>query len=1284
MRRLPRIMLLTCAAIIVIVALMVSALRLAMPMLNSWRQPILNTLSSVSGMQIDASELNGRWKNFGPSLSIRNIRVAMKDGGELKITHVNLALNIWQSLLHGRWQFHDLTFYQLNLKTNTLLTGSSDDAGRFQRDHLSDLFLHQFDHFILRDSQLSFPSPSGQRLTLSMPRLTWFNEKNRHRAEGEVSLSSLNGQHGVLQVRMDLRDSNGLLNDGRVWMWADDVDVKPWLGQWVKNNTTLQNARFSLAAWINLKDGNIYDGDLWLKRGGADWQGQGQSHSLQVDNQTAHFSRINGGWLLNLPQMHLMTDGKPWSQGRFDMLWQPENNVLPGQARTAELRVRATHLDLARLEPLASLVSRLSPQLVDNWQQLQPRGQIESIALDIPLNQPEQARFQARWKNLSWRAWRLLPQMQKLTGELSGSVADGLLRLALPETELNYQQMFKAPLQIKSFTGSFNWLYGPQGLMLSGRDIDLQALAIRAHGDFTFNNSPKEAPHLAILAGIDVKDAREAWRYFPEPLMGKALVDYLTGAIQGGETTDATLLFSGNPKQFPFKHNEGMFEVAVPLRDATFAFQPDWPAIRNLAINLDFINDGLWMTAREAMLGKVQAKNVSVTIPEYSKAHLLIDGELRGQGADVRDYFNQSALRNTLGTTLNELLIGGEVSSRLHLDIPLEHKLGIVRASGNVLMQNNTLTIKPIGSTLHNVSGRFHFNNGDLDSELMRAEWLGQPLDVRFNTHESPSNFDIGVDLGGHWAVGALPGLPAVLRDKLKGSTAWKSNVMVDLPHQGHSTYKVNFSSNFSGISSHLPAPLDKQSGSAFPVKIIAQGDVNTLNLSGSAGTNQFFNSRWLLRKPLRIERGIWLNDAKSVPPLPQASGMVLNLPALDGDRWLALLESSPPLSPANKHGRRSSSAATGVASPQLSQLPDNLKLHTPMLELGGQRWHDLNVTLSNNPRGELNLKAKGQEIDGTLAIAPDGLWNVNLPYLYYNPQWSSDAKGSSVFLQGSDTIDFRHWPALKLDCQQCWLRGQNFGQVKGILTHNADTLTLNHGVVDTGKARLQINGEWVNRPGDLRTSIKGKLSGKNITDAVNWFGVESPIHNAPFNIDYDLHWRSTPWQRSESTLSGTLKTHFGAGEITDVNTGPAGQILRLFSLDELLRRLRLDFSDTFSQGFPFDAIRGTAWIQNGIVHSDNLYVDGLEADLAMQGKVNLVSRRLDMEAVVTPEISTTVGVATAFAVNPMVGAAVFAASKVLGPLWSKISILRYHISGPLDKPEIDEVQRQPPPSQAK
>ena len=47
-------------------------------------------------------------------------------------------------------------------------------------------------------------------------------------------------------------------------------------------------------------------------------------------------------------------------------------------------------------------------------------------------------------------------------------------------------------------------------------------------------------------------------------------------------------------------------------------------------------------------------------------------------------------------------------------------------------------------------------------------------------------------------------------------------------------------------------------------------------------------------------------------------------------------------------------------------------------------------------------------------------------------------------------------------------------------------------------------------------------------------------------------------------------------------------------------------------------------------------------ADISFSGSVYLVERRIDMSVVVTPELSATVGVATAFVVNPIAGAAVF------------------------------------------
>lgn len=54
--------------------------------------------------------VSANWQNFGPTLDVRDINASLKDGGYLKIKRVTTALDVWQSLLHLRWQFRDLTF----------------------------------------------------------------------------------------------------------------------------------------------------------------------------------------------------------------------------------------------------------------------------------------------------------------------------------------------------------------------------------------------------------------------------------------------------------------------------------------------------------------------------------------------------------------------------------------------------------------------------------------------------------------------------------------------------------------------------------------------------------------------------------------------------------------------------------------------------------------------------------------------------------------------------------------------------------------------------------------------------------------------------------------------------------------------------------------------------------------------------------------------------------------------------------------------------------------------
>lgn len=103
-------------------------------------------------------------------------------------------------------------------------------------------------------------------------------------------------------------------------------------------------------------------------------------------------------------------DDKPWPSGALTLAWIPEQEVGgENNKRSDELRIRASNLELAGLEGLRPMASRLSPALGDIWRATQPSGKIDVLALDIPLQATEKTRFLSSWTDLAWKQWKLLP-----------------------------------------------------------------------------------------------------------------------------------------------------------------------------------------------------------------------------------------------------------------------------------------------------------------------------------------------------------------------------------------------------------------------------------------------------------------------------------------------------------------------------------------------------------------------------------------------------------------------------------------------------------------------------------------------------------------------------------------------------------------------------------------------------------------------------------------------------------------------------------------------------------
>lgn len=1256
--------------LLVLFTLIVSGLRIVLPNVNQHREFILDNAYKLTGIPIQIAHMDGSWEMFGPTLDLRDITLETSSG-KIDIARVILALDIWQSLRHFRWQFRDLTFYRLNSDLDYTLGQYQQTNAHSQLSTLENIFLKQFDHFILRDSKISFLGLSGERVLFNISSLTWINDRARHRAEGQLDVTTTGEKHGLLQVRLDLSDQMGLLDNGTVYLQADNVDMLPWLSHWFKINSGFDNAQFSLASWLHIKDGEFHAGDLLLSKGHATWHDGNNLHRMDVDNLAMSMSRQPNGWRLNVPSLNLKTDGVEWPKGKMGLFWQPETVLESGKKLEEQLRIRASNLNIDRINPLLPIFNFLTPDVLNVWFSLNPKGDLPLIALDIPLHTPEKTQFLVSWKDINWQSWEQIPGGNHTAGSIQGNASEGSINVILKDSTLPYGNMFKAPLEVSQANITVNWLNNNDLFRLWGNNIDVQAKSLWVNGEFDFTSAEGNEPWLSILAGVRLYDGADAWRYFPVPLMGDDLADYLSSAILAGKSDNSTLIFSGNPKKFPYPQKDGLFEIYAPLRNATFKFQSDWQPLTEMPIVLNFVNDGLWMNATQAKLDKVNVTDIEATIKQFNKHQLTVTAEVNGKGSDVRDYLNNSPMKSTIGSALDELDIGGNISGRLQLGIPLDgHE---VRARGKIAFNNNSLHIKPIGSTLENLSGSFNFDNGDLTSGPLNANWFQQPIILSFSTREINKDYKVNIGLNGNWALAKLPWLPESVKPKFSGNASWKSLVDITLPQKGMAKYDVMFNGDLKSVSSHLPTPLNKVAGTPLPIKLEASGNLYGFKISGLFAENQAINSKWVFNKNVTTLSSLkWVMNSSKTPTLPEKDMLYAQLPAFDAEKVL------PVLAPLFSTSGSNNTKVNGSSS---FQLPDHWFFSSPQVALAGQYWGNLSVGVNNHPN-MMSVVIKGKEINGTLGIQPNQPWNIDLDYLYFNPTAGGlfNDKNSDIHLSGkrkNSAFHLGQLPSLIVRCKECWGMGQRLGAVNADLKFRNESISVTNGLIDAGVAKLAFSGDWLRSPAGSATRFDGQLSGGNVGQTMGYFNAYTQLQGAPFDASFDLTWQGEPWDPLLDTLNGQTIAKLGKGHIDNVG-GHASQILQLISFDSLLRKLQLDFSDTFSDNFLFDSITGSTKVVNGVVKTNNLLIHGLSADIAIDGNIDLVNQNLSLNAVVAPEVSISVGVATAFVINPIAGAAVFAASQVLSPLWSKVSFIRYKIDGNWGNPVVNEVLRKP------
>lgn len=1239
----------------VLLAMLVTLVRVGGPLLNQYRESLINSLLGDSQIKVSVDQIGLSWTQSGPALELQQLAVAPDSRRyTIKLGKAWVHLDFWRTLNQLKPVFGELILSDGDITLDFSQPADDSPSGDPQQGALLRFLLTQLSTFDVHDTRLSVTTALGDMRALDIAHLRWQNRGKRHQGIGKAYLINGVGE-STLDLILDVEAPEARLDrlKGQLYLGANRLDISPMLARIHAGEPTITGL-LDFQLWSDFANGQLGNTLLAFGSNYLIWKDpkNGDMHRFGLDGGKIQLRRDGTDWQLASHNVTFKLDGKPWLQSRLQLerIGDRVQGYLPS-------------IEFDKITQMSQLVSALYPTLCETLRQTNPQGSVQDLTLLANANW-QALSLSGRFSKVRLKAWQDVPGMQDLNGEFWLTPTGGSARLALAKDTLDPARHFKEPIPVDNFSARFDWWRETQGWVIYGQDIALDNPDLTLASRFRLDLF--EHPFLALTGRIDVKNAGHAYRYFPLQVMDKELVDYLSGAIKGGRAKGADLLWYGEFRDFPYEKGEGIFQVAVPLEQATYEFFPGWQPLTDLQIDLLFQNASLDMRSRSTKLGKASSDSVHAWIPDLAPGgHLYVDAQVQGEGKAISDYLQDSPLGSSVGQALEEIEVRGPLKGALKLDIPLDGE-SEVKASGDATFNNNKVRVTSLDLPLEKVQGRLEYDNEQTRFSNLKATLWNQPLTLNYQGRQHPDRYQVDLDFKGQWDSRRQPAAISSY-GILNGRSNWGGKLGLTLPDDKPFSFQLGLDSTLQGMALDLPSPLAKSSGSRLPLTVIARGRDGSADIRAVLGADVDMQTRLVYGEGVpylsRVRVDVGQPGARVLRDVPML--LAINQQEADVGGWLARLKQWLP----------SGNAPTGTAVVGPSFLPQ-------------EWWVDGRLARANI--GSATIKATHftvgpvNQATEVMLDSPDVMGVIRIPVVANRPV---DAKFARIYWSGKseelspdpdakqDNAIMASIPWLKVSCVDCRFGELPLGEVKGELLPGANKVTLKD--LDIRLAGSQLTGsvDWLADGNRMETRARGKLTSKNSEMLLKRLGYTSPIGDAPGSLAFDLNWQDVPYRPNLPTLGGSANYQLEGGTLREVNDKGA-RLLSLLSLDSLLRKLRLDFRDVFDKGFYFESMSASAKIKQGVVDNQDFFMKGAAGNLRGEGIADLVRWRLDYELSFSPNLGGTLPVVAAFSITPVTGLYVLALSKLLEPVVDVVTRIDFRISGPLDDPKLIEAGR--------
>lgn len=1252
----------------ILLALLLTGLRVTLPGidLEPYRQEIERVVEQKAALPLNIGAIQAQLRGSQLVLRFADVTALDRASGDalLYSPEVFVEVRILKSLFAGQLVLGGGKVVGTKLKMERFADGSvalqgMENATDSDPAAVMGIFLGQ-NRLRMIDTEIHIKSavPGQPPLRLSGLDVDLLNDGLHH----QISVSSRVGRDAKEQIHLiaDLHQesSNSMEMSGEFYFKCEDLQLGGRLHDWLPQGYQLDQAQANLEIWGEVNQGVVQNISGHTELSKLQISGRHDTPPFSLQNLSTHIdlSRHESGWVLLFDQFSLRHKDQAWPAGYLEIAWWEESDHSTG------FHLQVDYLSLGTIHDFFSSVDFPVQDLQKALLGLNPKGDLTGLDFTLRKSAEEGVDWQLRGEieGFSSAPWESIPGTEGVDMAFDGSDSGGWLKIDSHNLTIDYPQLFRRPLKADRAIGDFLWNFDLQ----SGLHMQTDYLEMSNPDLETLSRIELQIPISGQDLFADIQtdfwnaDGSRKSDYLPVTVMPEPLVEWLDKSLIGGNIKSGSFLLYGPVNQFPFKEHEGRFEVWFGIEDLLLDYMPDWPYLSEALAEIHFINNGLSAKLQNGVMLNSRLKDVSINIDELrNPTPIEIKGEARGPFQDIMAILGDTTLKEDFKPFVDAVSVAGKTRTVVDLAIPLEEGRGELSVNGEINFEKSALTVKQAEIDLKALKGRLKFDRSGVKGEGLEARFLDKI--VRFDLSPYHHQGKDWTHIKGNTLLnmGRMhEKFPNWYLQYFEGDG--ETELEFSIAHQpSRVPVRMNLKSDLKGVAVNLPEPLGKeaQQSRSLDMGVDILQDLSTeLRIRYGEDTHALLRFYEDQEKPWVAAIG-FNQQPLSLDGIEgfHLSGQLENLNA---DEWINWVNNLPPsddghLLRIEMNLRVDELIALSTSCPQTQFSYKNYA--------NGYR---VNLT-SDTVQGTMQVPGdlQQQPILGRFDFV-----KLNLEELASTITGESDEKLETQ-------LDPRNVPAVNFSVEKLYVNDRPIG--KGNLTWSKENngITINNLTLVGSSIDLSGQGYWRLSPKGHSTGLNLQMKTPSLGDLQKELGLTTGIEEAATEVKAELYWPASPLEMGAEQLYGSLWLNVEKGAVDNVDPG-VGRLIGLFSLNALGKRLALDFSDLFSKGMAFDSIQGNFVLNDGDAYTTDLALRSTAAMVDIRGRTGLSSRTYDQRVVVTPNVSATLPLVGALAINPTVGVALAVTQQLFGKHFDRIAMRTYEVTGSWDDPQFNQV----------